>query len=175
TRPRYFIPVHGEQKHLQKHAELAVSMGMDQRDVLITDIGKVIEMTYEKIEVTGSVPAGRVLVDGLGVGDVGSVVLRDRKHLGQDGLIVVVAIIDPELGELVSGPDIVSRGFVYVRESELLIEDARAIAKKVLEDCCGHHAYDWNTMKTRVREELAKMLFAKTKRTPMILPIIMDV
>ncbi len=175
TRPKFFIPVHGEQKHLQKHAALARSMGMDPKNVLIGDIGKVVEITPDKMEVVGSVQAGRILVDGLGVGDVGSIVLRDRKHLAEDGLIVVVATIDPEAGEVVAGPDIVSRGFVYVRESEKLIDDAKAIARNVLESCCREHAYDWNTMKGKVRDELSHMLFQKTKRSPMILPIIMDV
>lgn len=175
TRPKFFIPVHGERKHMEKHAALARAMGMDAKSVLIPDIGKVIEITPDKMEVTGSVPAGRVLVDGLGIGDVGSIVLRDRKHLAQDGLIVVVAIIDPVSGQIVSGPDIVSRGFVYVREAEQLIEDARNIARTVLEDCCRKHSYDWATMKTRVRDELSHMLFHKTKRSPMILPIIMEV
>ncbi len=174
TRPRYFIPVHGEQKHLQKHAELAYSMGMDHDHVLITDIGKVVELTPEKMQVTGSVPAGRVLVDGLGVGDVGSIVLRDRRHLAEDGLIVVVAAIDQQNGCVVSGPDIVSRGFVYVRESEKLIDDARDLARHVLENCCREHA-DWATMKANVRDELSRMVFQRTKRSPMILPIIMDV
>ena len=175
TRPKFFIPVHGEQKHLHKHANLAKAMGMSPQNVLITDIGKVVEITPDKMEVTGSVPAGRVMVDGLGIGDVGSIVLRDRKHLAEDGLIVVVATIDASTGQVVSGPDIVSRGFVYVRESEKLIDDARAAARAVLEDCLRTHAYDWTTMKTRVRDELSRMLFQKTKRSPMILPIIMDV
>ena len=175
TKPRYFIPVHGEQKHMHKHAALARAMGMSPKNVLIPDIGRVIEITTDKMEVTGTVPAGRVLVDGLGVGDVGSIVLRDRKHLAQDGLIVVVAAIDTSIGQVVSGPDIVSRGFVYVRESERLIDDARAIARGVLEECCRDHAYDWTTMKSKVRDELSHMLFQKTKRSPMILPIIMDV
>ncbi len=175
TRPKYFIPVHGEQKHMLKHAGLAYAMGMDAKHVLIPEIGKIIEITPEKMVVTGSVPAGRVLVDGLGVGDVGSIVLRDRKHLAEDGLIVVVASIDPVSGQLVSGPDVVSRGFVYVREAEQLIDDVREIARNVIEECCRHHAYDWSTMKNRVRDELSRMLFQKTKRSPMILPIIMEV
>ena len=175
TRPKFFIPVHGEQKHLQKHANLAKSMGMSPKNVLISDIGRVIEITPDKMEVTGVVPAGRVMVDGLGIGDVGSIVLRDRKHLAEDGLIVVVAAIDSSLGQVVTGPDIVSRGFVYVRESEKLIDDARAIARSVLEECCREHAHDWTAMKTKVRDELSHMLFQKTKRSPMILPIIMDV
>ena len=175
THPQYFIPVHGEQKHLRKHANLAKTMGMSAKNILLADIGKVIDLTPEKMEVSGVVPAGRVMVDGLGVGDVGSIVLRDRKHLAEDGLIVVVATIDPSIGQIVSGPDIVSRGFVYVRESEQLIDDARAMARSVLEDCCRDHAYDWTTMKTKLRDELSHMLFQKTKRSPMILPIIMDV
>ena len=175
VRPKYFIPVHGEIKHLRKHAALARAMGLDEKHVLITENGKVIELTADKMEITGSVPAGRVLVDGLGVGDVGSIVLRDRKHLAEDGLIVVVAAVDPASGTVVSGPDIVSRGFVYVRESEELIEQARGIVRDVLDDCCRHHAYEWTTMKSRVRDELSRMIYQKTKRSPMILPIIMDV
>ncbi len=175
TRPRFFIPVHGEQKHLYKHAGLAHAMGMSHQQVLITEIGKTIEITPDKMAVVGSVPCGRVLVDGLGVGDVGSIVLRDRKHLAEDGLIVVVASIDGATGELVSGPDIVTRGFVYVREAESLIDEIRQTAHRALEDCCRNPHCDWATMKTRVRDDLSKMLFHKTKRSPMILPIIMDV
>ena len=175
THPKYFIPVHGEQKHLRKHAELAKKMGMAPENVLVTEIGKVVELTPEKMQVTDSVPAGQVLVDGLGVGDVGSIVLRDRKHLAEDGLIIVVAAIDAKGGYIVSGPDVVSRGFVYVREAEELLDEAREVARRVLEECCTRHAYDWNTMKTRVRDELSRMIFQKTKRSPMILPVIMDV
>ena len=173
TRPKYFIPVHGEQKHMQKHAMLARSMGMPAKNIVLPDIGKVIEITPDKMEMVGTVQAGRVLVDGLGVGDVGSIVLRDRKHLAQDGLIVVVASVDCANGEIVSGPDVVSRGFVYVREAEPLIDDIRSLARGVLEDCLQEHG-DWSTMKTRVRDELSHMLFQKTKRSPMILPILMD-
>ena len=175
TRPKFFIPVHGEQKHLYKHALLAQSMGMPEKNVLVTEIGKTIELTADKMAVVGSVPAGRVLVDGLGVGDVGSIVLRDRKHLAEDGLIVVVATVDSATGELISGPDIVTRGFVYVREAETLIDEIREVARRGLEDCCRNPRCDWNTMKTRVRDDLSRMLFQKTKRSPMILPIIMDV
>lgn len=175
VRPRFFMPVHGEQKHLQKHAALARSMGMDPSHILLGDIGKVIEITPDKMEVVGQVQAGQVLVDGLGVGDVGSIVLRDRRHLAEDGLIVVVATIDPSKGRIVSGPDIVSRGFVYVRESEQLIDKAKDLARGVLEECLQNHAHDWNTMKTRLRDDMSRMIFQKTKRSPMILPIIMDV
>lgn len=174
TKPRFFIPIHGEQKHLQKHANLARTMGMDAKNIVIADIGKVVEITPEKMEITGTAPAGKVLVDGLGVGDVGSIVLRDRRHLAEDGLIVVVASIDSLTGQIISGPDIVSRGFVYVRESEQLIEEARTLARDVLEECCRRNARDWSSMKTRVRDELSRMIFQKTKRSPMILPIVMD-
>ena len=175
TKPKFFIPVHGEQKHLYKHAALAQSMGMPAKNVLITEIGKTIELTADKMAVVGSVPAGRVLVDGLGVGDVGSIVLRDRKHLAEDGLIVVVATVDSVSGEIVSGPDIVTRGFVYVREAETLIEEIRESARRSLENCCRIPHCDWSTMKSRVRDDLSRMLFQKTKRSPMILPIIMEV
>ena len=175
TRPKFFIPVHGEQKHLAKHAALAHSMGMSEQNVLITDIGKTIELSADKMAVVGTVPAGRILVDGLGVGDVGSIVLRDRKHLAEDGLIVVVATIDSVSGELVSGPDVVSRGFVYVREAETLFDEIKDVARRSLEDCCRRPHRDWAMMKTRVRDDLSRMLFQKTKRSPMILPIIMEV
>lgn len=175
VRPRYFIPVHGERKHLQRHAELAKMMGMDSKNILIADVGNVVSLTKDKMEMTETVQAGRVLVDGLGVGDVGSIVLRDRKHLAEDGLIVVVASVDALIGEVVSGPDIVSRGFVYVREAEPLMEEMREAARLVLEDCCHKHSHDWTMMKTRIRDELSRLVFQRTKRSPMILPIIMDV
>ena len=175
TRPKFFIPVHGEQKHLYKHAALAQSMGMPAKNVLITEIGKTIEITEDKMAVVATVPAGRVLVDGLGVGDVGSIVLRDRKHLAEDGLIVVVATIDSVSGEMVSGPDIVTRGFVYVREAEPLIDEIREAARRALEACCRNPHCDWATMKNRVRDDLSRMLFQKTKRSPMILPIITEI
>ena len=175
TKPKFFIPVHGEQKHLYKHAALAHSLGMPEKNVLITEIGKTIELTADKMQVVGSVPAGRVLVDGLGVGDVGSIVLRDRRHLAEDGLIVVVVTVDSVSGELVAGPDIVTRGFVYVREAETLIDEIRDAARRALEECQRNPRCDWATMKTRVRDDLSRMLFQKTKRSPMILPIIMEV
>ncbi len=175
TKPHFFIPVHGELKHLRKHAQLAKTMGMPSQNILVTENGKVIEITPEKLAVTGSVPAGRILVDGLGIGDVGSIVLRERKHLAQDGLIVVVASLDPQSGQIISGPDLISRGFVYVRGAEELMEEARTIVRDVLEECCRRDPRDWGTMKTRVRDELSRMLFQKTKRSPMILPIIMEV
>lgn len=173
--PKFFIPVHGEQKHLRKNFKLGVSMGVPPENILITEIGKVIELTPESCKVVGTVPAGRVLVDGLGVGDVGSIVLRDRMHLAQDGLIVVVATIDGGNGALVSGPDIVSRGFVYVRESEPLMEDTRRVAREVLVECADAGVTEWGTIKTRVKDALSRLLYDKTKRNPMILPVIMEV
>lgn len=175
TKPRYFIPVHGEQKHLHKHVALAKSLGMTPDRVLISDIGKVMELTPEKLTVSGTVQAGRVLVDGLGVGDVGSIVLRDRRHLAEDGILVIVATINSQTGEILSGPDIVSRGFVYVREAEQLMDDAREMARKALETCIRYNPYDWNSMKARMRDDLSRMLFQKTKKSPIILPIIMDI
>lgn len=175
TKPRFFIPVHGEQKHLCKHAALAQAMGMPRDHVLVTDIGKTIEITADKLAVVGSVAAGRVLVDGLGVGDVGSIVLRDRRHLAEDGLIVVVITIDGTSGELIAGPEIVSRGFVYVREAESLFDEIKDVAYRSVTDCLENPHCDWAMVKARVRDDLSRMLFQKTKRTPMILPIITDV
>lgn len=175
TRPKYFIPVHGEQKHLRKNMLLALNMGVPHENILISDIGQVIELTPSSCKVVGTVPAGRVLVDGLGVGDVGSIVLRDRKHLAQDGLIVVVATIDSSNGTLLSGPDIVSRGFVYVREAEPLMDEARRVARDVLQDCADSGVTEWGTIKSRVKDALNKLLYERTKRNPMILPVIMEV
>ncbi|CDZ23820.1 Ribonuclease J 1 [[Clostridium] cellulosi] len=175
TRPKFFIPVHGEQKHLRKNMNLALSMGMDKRNILITEIGQVIELTPNSCKVIGTVPSGRVLVDGFGVGDVGSIVLRDRKHLAQDGLIVVVATIDSVAGTVVSGPDIVSRGFVYVRESESLMDETRRVAKDVLEECAENGIKEWGTIKSHVKDALSKLLYERTKRSPMILPVIMEI
>ncbi len=175
TKPRYFIPVHGEQKHLIKHGQLAMEMGMDRSDIFIGDIGNVVEINKEYIKQLPSIPAGKVLVDGLGVGDVGSIVLRDRKHLGQDGLIVVVVTLDSEDGHIVAGPDIVSRGFVYVRESEPLMEGARRVVTETLEDCTAQGLHEWGVIKNTIKDELSKLLYDKTRRSPMILPIIMEV
>ncbi len=175
VKPKFFIPVHGEQKHLTKHAGLAYAMGLPKENVILPDIGQVIEVRESGIKVVDTVPAGRVLVDGYGVGDVGSVVLRDRKHLAEDGLFVVVIAIDSSTGEVVSGPDLISRGFVYVKESEELLDQAREVACDVLENCYVTGVRDWGTIKTRVRDGISKFLYERTKRSPMILPIIMDV
>lgn len=175
TKPHYFIPVHGEQKHLRAHARLAQSMGMDPSRIFIGDVGNVVELNKNYMKQLASVPAGRVFVDGLGVGDVGSIVLRDRKHLGQDGLIVVVVTIDRDNGCVMAGPDIVSRGFVYVREAETLMDDAKDTVLFALERCEDEGIREWSVIKTRIKDELSKMLYDKTRRSPMILPIIMEV
>lgn len=174
VKPKYFIPVHGEQKHIMKHAQLAESVGISSKNIVIADNGRVVEMTDKDIKITGTVPAGRVFVDGYGVGDVGSVVLRDRKHLAQDGLIVVVATIDGYNGEILSGPDVVSRGFVYVRESEELIDDAKHLAQTILEDCAYNNVREWSVIKTKIRDEVSHLMYERTKRSPMILPVIME-
>lgn len=175
TKPKFFIPVHGEYKHLVKHAEIAKSMGMPEERILISSIGDVIETDGQTMRVVSQVPAGRVMVDGLGVGDVGSIVLRDRKHLAQDGLIIVVIGIERMSNTLVAGPDIISRGFVYVRESEELMDEARRVMVKVLDGCSAHDLKEWGTLKTKLRDVLSDFIYEKTKRRPMILPIIMEV
>lgn len=176
VKPKYFIPVHGEQKMLRQHAALSYAMGKTTQDVCIADIGDVIELSEDHMKhLPGVVPAGNVLVDGLGVGDVGSIVLRDRKHLAEDGLIVVVSTISSDDGHVVSGPDVVSRGFVYVRESENLIEDAKDLVYSVLEQCAENGIHDWGTLKTNIKDSLSRLLYDRTRRSPMILPIIMEV
>lgn len=174
-KPTYFIPVHGEQKHLQKHKELAEKMGIPSENIVITDIGRTVEVSEDGIRVAGTIPAGRVFVDGIGVGDVGNVVMRDRKRLAEDGIITIVVAMDHASGEVVSGPDIVTRGFVYVRESEDLILDAEDTAMWAIENCLSSDIHDWSTIKQRIRDEVSHVVYEKTKRSPMILPIIMEV
>ena len=175
VKPKYYIPVHGEQKHLQKHASLAESVGIPAKNIVLADNGKVVEVSADSIKCTGTVPAGQIFVDGSGVGDVGSVVLRDRKHLAEDGIIIIVATIDSVSGELVSGPDVVSRGFVFVRESEELMSQARNTAFETLERCHSRNIYDWGTIKSRIRDDVSRLMYEKTKRSPMVLPIIMEI
>lgn len=175
VKPQYFIPVHGERRHLVKHAELARSIGIPDSNVYVGDTGDVLEINKNSMKKTGQIPLELVLVDGIGVGDVGSIVLRDRKHLGEDGLIVLVATLDSSDKHVIAGPDIVSRGFVYVRESEHLMAEARRVAMKVLESCADQKMRDWSMMKTKVRDELYKLFHNKTRRNPVILPIIMEV
>ena len=175
VKPKFFIPVHGEQRMLKTHAKLAREMGMEAKNIIISDIGKVIELTPNSAKLNGTVPAGRVFVDGYGVGDVGSVVLRDRKHLAEDGMIVVVASMSGQDGGLVSGPDIITRGFVYVKESEELMEALRTVALEALEHCQGNGPTDWAAIKSAIKNDLSAFLYKKTKRNPMILPVIMEV
>ena len=175
TKPKYFIPVHGEQKHLRKNAGLAKSVGIPPQNILIADNGKEVELTEDKIRISGDVPAGMVFVDGSGVGDVGSVVLRDRKRLAEDGLIIIVATIDKETGDVLSGPEVISRGFVYVRESEQLIDKARRLCDSVIADCMFERVHDWTTVKNRLRDEVSHLMYHETKRSPMILPVIMEI
>ena len=176
TKPRYFMPVHGEYRHLAAHRQLALEMGMKDRDIFLSDIGRVLEIDAKGARFAGTVPAGQVLVDGYGVGDVGNIVLRDRKHLSQDGLIVVVATVDEDHKQLLSGPDIVSRGFVYVRENEALMEEARQLVLKTIEKCLrGRQSRDHVHLKNTVRDELSKFLYSRTGRKPMVLPVVMGI
>ena len=175
VKPKFFIPVHGEQRHLKTHAKLARDMGMDPRRIVISDVGKVIELTAKTAKVNGTVPAGKVFVDGYGVGDVGAVVLRDRQHLAQDGMIVVVVSMSGEDGQLISGPDIITRGFVYVKESEGLLEELRRVAVDALDRCRDRNIRDWSSIKGEIKGDLSGYLYKKTKRNPMILPVIMEV
>ena len=175
VKPKYFIPVHGELKHLRKHAGLALSMGIPKENIHIADNGRVAEISKKALRCTSTVPAGRVFVDGYGVGDVGSVVLRDRKHLAQDGLVIVAVCIDRESGMIVSGPDVVTRGFVYVKESEELINAAREVAVEAIEAQTDGGYFDWNSIKASLRDEISHLMYERTKRSPMILPVIMEV
>ena len=174
-KPKYFIPVHGEQKHLLKHAALAHSMGIDPKNTLIADNGALIELSDTFIKKAGTVPAGQIFVDGSGVGDVGSVVLRDRKHLAEDGIIIVVATLDSATGEILSGPDVVSRGFVFVKESGDLIADAQNTAYDAIMRCYDRNIYDWGTIKSRIRDDVSRLMYERTKRSPMILPVLMEI
>ncbi len=174
TKPKYFIPVHGEYRMLWQHAELAERMGMDRRNIVIPEIGQVIEMTHDALALGEQIPTGAILVDGLGVGDVGNVVLRDRKHLSEDGLIIVVMAIDRDECKLMSGPDIISRGFIYVRENEDIIESTREVVRQILErsDLSGDN---WPDLKNTIKDEVHRYIFDRIKRNPMILPIILDI
>lgn len=175
VKPKFFIPVHGEYRHLKQHGELAISLGMPEGNVLIPENGGVIEVTRNNIRRNGTVNSGQVFVDGLGVGDVGNIVLRDRKHLSQDGILTVVVTLSKENNSIIAGPDIISRGFVYVRESEGLMDGAKDIVRDVLRECEEKNITDWASLKSKVRDELRSYLYEKTKRKPMILPIIMEI
>lgn len=175
TKPKFFMPIHGEYHHLMQHKELAEYMGMDSQNIFVCDIGQVLELDSESCKKNGTVASGRMLVDGYGVGDVGNIVLRDRRHLAQDGLIVVVATVDVDEATIVSGPDLISRGFVYVRESEELMDSVRELVRDVMCDTLDAGITEWTQMKNNVKDALSKYLYSKTKRKPMILPVIMNV
>ena len=175
TKPKFFIPVHGEYRQLRAHSETAQMMGIPAKNIVMMENGRVVELDENEIKMGGMVPNGRVLVDGLGVGDVGNIVLRDRQHLSQDGLIVIVLTMDSSTGEVVAGPDVISRGFVYVRESENLMDDVKNVVRHEIRKCEEKGIRDWSTIKSTVRENLRDYIFTKTKRNPMIIPIIMEV
>ena len=175
VKPKFFLPAHGEQRHLQIHAKLAQSMGMNPRNIHIGEIGTVFELSGKTCKVNGTVPAGKVFVDGTGVGDVGSVVLRDRKHLAQDGMIVVCVNLSSQDGSVITGPDIITRGFIYVKESEDLMEELREVAMEAIERCQRKHVRDWSTIKSAIKNDLSGYLYKTTKRNPMILPVIMEI
>ena len=175
VRPKFFIPVHGEYRHLIKHAKLAQELGMPKENIFVVENGDIIELTAKEGKTGGKVQAGRVLVDGLGVGDVGNIVLRDRKQLSQDGIIITVITIDKASKSIVAGPDIVSRGFVYVREADTLMDESKEKIQQALLKCMQTGNADWSAMKFAVRDALGRFLYEKTRRRPMVLPIIMEV
>ena len=174
VKPKYFIPIHGEYRMLWQHAELAESLGLDRQNIVLPVTGQIIEMSQQNVSIAGTVPTGEVLIDGLGIGDVGNVVLRDRKHLSQDGLIIVAMAFDRTNSILVSGPDIISRGFVYVRENEDIIEQTREIVRFIIASYGRIDGSDWPSIKNRIKDELHRYIYEKIKRNPMILPIIVD-
>ncbi len=175
AKPKFFIPVHGEQKHLRSHAAVAESMGIAPGNIYIADNGRQVELSKRKMSVVEDVPAGKVFVDGYGVGDVGSAVIRERKRLAEDGLMIISAVIERETGMLVAGPDIVSRGFVYVRDSEQLIAEAKLVAQIVIDECIHEGHIEWNTIRNRMRDDISRLLYDRTKRSPMVIPIISSV
>ena len=175
VRPKFFIPVHGEYRHLVKHAKLAAELGMPKENIFIGENGQILEFTRDKGYVAGRVTSGRVLIDGLGVGDVGNIVLRDRRQLSQDGIIIIVVTMDKTSGTVVAGPDIVSRGFVYVREAEQLIEGIKQVSTEAVETSLARHNVDWSMMKNNIKSSVAKYIYDRTKRNPMILPIIEEI
>lgn len=175
TQPKFFIPVHGEPRHLRTHAQIARQMGIDGKNIIVSDIGNVIELSSKSIRVNGTVPSGSVLVDGTGVGDVGTMVLRDRKHLAQDGMLVAFITLSSEDGTMIAPPDIITRGFIYVKESEDLIAELKEVVMDVMYDCELQNVTDWTTLKGNIKAALSSFLFKKTKRNPMILPVINEV
>ena len=174
VRPKYFLPVHGEYRQLMAHRDTAIEMGIPKDNIFITGNGRVLELNENEAKFNGTVPSGRIMVDGLGVGDVGNIVLRDRQHLSQDGLIVIVMTMDNQTGEIVAGPDVISRGFVYVRESENLMEDVKSFIREEIHELENNHIRDWSTIKSTLKDDVRDFVFDRTKRNPMILPILME-
>ncbi len=175
AKPKFFIPVHGEQKHLRKHAQLAMSMGIDSGNIFIVDNGKQVEITKRKMTFAEDVPAGKIFVDGYGVGDVGNAVIRERKRLAEDGLMIISAVIEKDTGMLVAGPDIVSRGFVYVRDSEQLLAEVKLVAQIVIDECIHEGNIEWGAIRNRMRDDISRLLYDRTKRSPMVLPLISSI
>ena len=175
AKPKFFMPVHGEYRMLKRHSELAQEVGMPAENIFVMQTGQVLELDKNSAKVTTTVPIGNVLVDGLGVGDVGNIVLRDRKHLSEDGLMIVVVTISKEDGKVLAGPDIISRGFVYVRESERLLEEVKQTALAILEDCAENNVHEWGIIKNRIKDDVSKLIGQRTRRAPMILPILQEV
>lgn len=175
AKPKFFIPVHGEQKHLRSHAQLAESMGITSNNIFIADNGRQVQLSKRKMTVAEDVPAGKIFVDGYGVGDVGNAVIKERKRLAEDGLMIISAVIEKETGMLVSGPEIVSRGFVYVRDSEQLIAEAKLVAQIVIDECIHDGRIEWSTIRNRMRDDISRLLYDRTKRSPMVLPLITTV
>ncbi len=175
VRPKYSVPVHGEYRHMKAQAQIAESLGIAKDHIYLLKPGDVLEMNSEKARVAGHVQTGTILVDGLGVGDVGNIVLRDRQHLAEDGIVIAVLTLERYTGQILAGPDIVSRGFVYVREAEDLMDEARNIVEDAMSYCNSHHVTDWSKIKNTIRDSLGDFLWKRTKRRPMILPIIMEV
>ena len=175
AKPKYFIPVHGEYRQLVAHIDTAKQLGYTSKNTFIMQNGKVLELNEDMAKFNGNVQVGKVMVDGLGVGDVGNIVLRDRQHLSSDGLIIVVLTMDSSSGEIVAGPDVISRGFVYVRESENLMDELKGVLRQVVRECEGSEIRDWASIKNLIKENLRTYIFQKTKRNPMIIPIVMEV
>ena len=175
TKPKFFLPVHGEYRQLRAHRDTAIDMGIPKENIFLTGNGRILEMNQNEAKFTGTVPSGRVMVDGLGVGDVGNVVLHDRQHLSQDGLIVIVMTMNGKTGEILSGPDVISRGFVYVRESENLMDELKSFIREEIGRLEERHVVDWTIIKSTLKDDVRDFVYDKTQRNPMILPIIMEV
>ena len=174
-KPKYFVPVHGEDKHLIMHGKIAEEMGVKKENIFILENGNVLTLTRRFSRVTEKVPVGNILIDGLGIGDVGNIVIKDRKHLSQDGIVNIIIVMDKESKQIISGPDVVTRGFVYVRESEHILNDIKDISSKTMEKCIDNKIYQWSQIKSEIRNEVNYLIYHKTKRRPMIVPIIVEI